>query len=436
MVNEKHVTRWKPEQTRSQPADPGVIWGAMKCLLWFMSMVCCAEAADDFWDLAPIRYSDTAPTDALASLAADLAAGKTKVEGETGLERLRFVLKSLQVPEDSQVLVFSKTSHQNSLIRPDNPRALYFSENVYVGYVPGGKIEAIVQDALLGPVFYLISAGDDGALEIERDLSTCISCHGTTATENVPGMQVRSVFPDGEGSPMLALGTSQVDHETPLARRWGGYYVTGRGAMPHLGNRIYQANGSVEPETSVLMDLRGTIDVSKYLRPTSDIVALMVLEHQCRMHNLLTSASMQYRRAYYLGRAMDAGVDPNNGSAGRVADWAADRIVECLFFKDEADPGENIEGGEAFQKSFTARFPKSQEGRSLADFQLYERLFKHRCSFMVYSNAFRDLPPRVKQTVLAKMHQVLAGDFPTVGWLKTSECKRISGILAETLPGW
>ena len=429
-------TRWKSKQMRGQAAESGVSLRTMRCLIWFISLAGCAMAADDFWDLAPILYSDTAPANALASLAADLAAGKAKVEGDTGLERLRFVLKTLHVPEDSQVLVFSKTSHQNALIGPDNPRALYFSENAYVGYVPGGKIEAIVQDPLLGPVFYLIGSGPDGGLEIERDLSTCISCHGTSATENVPGMQVRSVFPDVDGDPMLGMGTSQVDHESPLARRWGGYYVTGRGAMPHLGNRIYQEGGAIEPETSALMNLQGTIDVSKYLRPTSDIVALMVLEHQCRMHNLFTSASMQYRRAYYLGHAMDGTADPDEGSAGKVADWGADRIVECLFFKNEADPGENIEGGEAFQKSFAAGFPRSKEGRSLADFQLYQRIFKHRCSFMVYSDAFRDLPPRVKRAVIAKMHQALAGEEPGIDWLKSSERTRINGILADTLPGW
>ncbi len=162
----------------------------------------------------------------------------------------------------------------------------------------------------------------------------------------------------------------------------------------------------------------------------------MVLEHQCRMHNLLTAASMQYRRAYYLGRAMDADADPDKGSAGRVADGAADQIVECLFFKDEADPGENIEGGEAFQKSFTAQFPKTKDGRSLADFQLYQHLFKHRCSFMVYSNAFRELPQRVKSAVLEKMHRALAGENPKVGWLKEPEQRKITAILAETLPGW
>ena len=271
---------------------------------------------------------------------------------------------------------------------------------------------------------------------MERDLSTCISCHGTSATENVPGMQVRSVFPDENGHPLLGMGTSQVNHETPLAQRWGGYYVTGRSSMPHLGNRIYQDGGPPEPKAGGLADLSGTIDVTKYLRPTSDIVALMVLEHQCRMHNLLTAASMQYRRAYYLGQAMDKDADPDEGSAGHVADGAADRIVDCLFFKDEADLGEGIEGSEAFQQSFTARFPKTIEGRSLADFQLYQRLFKHRCSFMIYSSAFRDLPPRVKQAVLDRMHQALAGGNPKVDWLKASEGRRISEVLAETLPGW
>lgn len=41
-----------------------------------------------------------------------------------------------------------------------------------------------------------------------------------------------------------------------------------------------------------LEDLSGTINTEKYLAPTSDIVALLVLEHQCRMHNLLTKAKL------------------------------------------------------------------------------------------------------------------------------------------------
>jgi hypothetical protein len=404
--------------------------------LLLLALVQSALAEADYWDLPPIRYSDTKPEDSLSNLAAELESGVRRVEGSTPLERLKFVLQELKVPEESQILVFSKTSHQNPLIHPKNPRALFFSENAYVGYVPGGVIEAVVHDRELGPVFYTIEANAKAGLKIERDLSNCMSCHGTTRTEGVPGLQVRSVFPNVDGHPLLAMGTSHVNHDTPLPERWGGYYVTGRSSLPHLGNRTYEEGGDETPQPSDLADVSRLIDSSKYPKATSDIVALMVLEHQCRMNNLLTAATMQYRRAHFLSRALDSQGDPDAGSAGRVADGSAEKIAECLFFKGEVDPGEGIEGGEVFQKMFTGRFPQTKDGESLADFQLYGRLFKNRCSYMVYSQAFRDLPPRVKSAVMVRMKAVLAGDDPAINWLKESERKRISAILTETLPDW
>lgn len=406
-----------------------------RCLpLFFLTLT--ALAGSDFWELPPIRYSDTAAANSLTELAAGLASGARKVNGTTGLERLKFVLDALQVPAESQVLVFSKTSHQNSLIHPGNPRSLYFSENAYVGYVPGGDIEAIVHDPLLGPVYYLIEAGGTNGLEIERDLSTCISCHATSNTEHVPGMLIRSVFPDENGRPLLAMGTHLVDHESPLHERWGGYYVTGRSSLPHLGNRTYVENETTQPRPSDLPELTHTIDTHKYPLPTSDIVALLVLEHQCRMHNLLTAASMQYRRAIFLSRLLDPTAAPDAGSAGQVAGSMAEKIVDCLFFKNEADLGEGVEGSEGFQKSFEARFPKSKDGHSLADFNLYGRIFKHRCSYMVYSEAFQNLPVVVKGLVLKKMHSALTGSDPAYDWLKASEKSRVRAILASTLPDW
>jgi hypothetical protein len=408
----------------------------MKFWLLLAILVQRAPADIDVWDLPPLRYSDTKATDRVAGLADDLASGARKFDGTHGLERLRFVLKELRVPEESQVLVFSKTSFQNRLILPQNPRSLYFSEEAYVGYVPGGDIEVIVQDPVLGPVFYIIGTNGSGGLKFERDLTNCISCHGTSSTEHVPGMQIRSVFSDPDGHPLLAMGTTQVTHETPLAERWGGYYVTGRSSMPHLGNRTYRNGGPVEPKPSELQDLKNTIDVSKYPRPTSDIVALLVLEHQCRIHNLLNSATLQYRRASFLTRTIDPTADPDQGSAGRVADGIADKIVDCLFFKDEADPGEGIEGSDEFQKMFAARYPRTRDGQSLADFQLYDRIFKRRCSYMIYSSAFRNLPARVKSAVFERMSTVLAGGNPAVDELKEPERKKITAILEETLPGW
>jgi len=414
------------------PFHPRVKW-----LLLIPALVQIAPGEADFWDMAPLRYSDTTANDSITKMAADLASGTRRVEGSTGLERLKFVLHHLGVPEESQALVFSKTSHQNHLIHPKNPRSLFFSEEAYVGYVPGGAIEVIVQDPVLGPVFYVIEAGEPGKLKIERDTSLCMSCHGTTRTEGVPGLLVRSVFPNPEGHPLLAKGTTHVTHETPIPERWGGYYVTGRSSLPHLGNRTYdEQSDHDEPQASELSDLRDRIDVTKYPRPTSDIVALMVLEHQCQMHNLLNAASMQYRRSHFLAKAIDPSADPDQGSAGRVADGMAEKIVAWMFFKDEASPGDGVEGSEEFQKAFTARFPRTMEGDSLADFQLYDRLFKNRCSYMVYSRTFRDLPPRVKSSVLAKMKAALAGEDPAFDWLKDSERKRISGILEETLEGW
>lgn len=408
----------------------------MRQWILLLAMVSCASGQADFWDLPPIRYSDSKADDSLSRLAADLASGVKKVEGVTPLERLSFVLRELDVPEESQMMVYSKTSHQNALIHPRNPRALYFSEEAYVGYVPGGAIEAVVVDPRLGPTFYLIEAGGPLGLKIERDLSNCMSCHGTARTENVPGLLVRSVYPNADGHPLLAMGTSHVTHETPLSERWGGYYVTGRSSLPHLGNRTYEEDGPDDARPSDLADLKDKIDVAKYPRATSDIVALMVLEHQCRMHNLLTAGTLQYQRARFLGRALDPAADPDEGSAGRVADGMAEKIVACLLFQDEADPGDGIEGGEAFQKAFTARFPRTKAGDSLADFQLYDRMFKNRCSYMIYSRSFRDLPPRVKRPVLDRLKAVLAGEDAAFDWLKASERKRIEAILEETLPGW
>ncbi len=398
--------------------------------------------AADLWELPPILYSDTAATDPVAKLAVNQAGEAGKAGHQSPLDRLRFVLKRLDVPEESQILVFSKTSKQNSLITPGNPRCLFFSENAYVGYVPGGDMEVIAHDPLLGPVFYLIEAGDGNApLKITRDTSDCLSCHGTARTESVPGVLVRSVFPDENGQPILPLGTFQTDHSSPIRERWGGYYVTGRGSPSHLGNRTYQKSARREfpAESPELVTLAGKIDTTKYLRPTSDIVSLMVLEHQCLVQNLLVSAAMNYRRAHFLRKSLDPNADPDAGDAGKHADEAAAKIVEALLFANEAPLGANgVEGDPAFQEAFGRRFPKTRDGRSLADFQLNDRLFKHRCSYMVYSAAFASLPARVKSAVIERLRGLLESE-PAPGAhpeIKTSERRKILSILAETLPGW
>jgi len=294
----------------------------------------------------------------------------------------------------------------------------------------------VAEDPVLGPVFYLIKSEDDGGLQVMRDTSGCFSCHATTRTEGVPGMLVRSVFPSADGHILMRLGSTTVTDATPIAERWGGWYVTGSSELPHLGNRVYTEDGENGPERSELADLRGRIDVSRYLRPTSDVVALTVLEHQCRMHNLLTAAGMRYRRARFLALAIDPQGDPDSGQAGRVADSQAAKVVEALLFKNEADLGDGLEGDEGFQRDFAARFPRTAAGDSLADFKLYRRIFKNRCSYMVYSAAFDGLPGRVKSAVISGLEDALTGDAEAGAHLPESEKRRIVAILAGTFPGW
>ncbi|MES2982755.1 MAG: hypothetical protein V4727_10620 [Verrucomicrobiota bacterium] len=395
-----------------------------------------AQGKTDFWDLEPIRYSDTLPTDRLAVLAKKLEERKLAGQPRQGLKALEFVLAELNVPKESQVLVFSKTSLQNSRITPRNPRSLYFSENAYVGYVPGGAVEAIVHDAVLGPVYYLVEPDKDGAMRIERDTNRCLSCHATSRTENVPGMLIRSVYAEESGHPILQLGTHDVAHETPLADRWGGWFVTGRSSLPHLGNRVFTEESDLTPSTIPIKSVAGMVDVKNYLRPTSDVVSLLVLEHQVKMHNLLNAAAMNYRRSVYFMQTLNPDADPAQGSAGEIADSSAKDIVDYLFFKHEADLGDGVEGDAGFQQTFVKRFPKSKNGESLAEFRLYGRIFKNRCSYMVYSEAFKGMPPGLKQKVIARMKRVVAGEEEGFEYLKESERKRIDTILSETLKDW
>lgn len=96
------------------------------------------RAGQDFFELPPIKYSQTASQDAVAKMAAEIELGDWVVGNVDGKAVLKAVLKKLNISEESQVLVFSKTSFQNSLINQRNPRSIYFSMDAYVGWVPGG----------------------------------------------------------------------------------------------------------------------------------------------------------------------------------------------------------------------------------------------------------------------------------------------------------
>jgi hypothetical protein len=76
-----------------------------------------------------------AADDAISRLGRRLADGAASLEWTEGRGYLPSLLHLLDVNIDSQVLVFSKTSFQHTLIDPKHPRAVYFNDNVAIGMV-------------------------------------------------------------------------------------------------------------------------------------------------------------------------------------------------------------------------------------------------------------------------------------------------------------
>lgn len=411
-----------------------------------------AGAVEDY-ELAPVHYYESRPGDAMARLRRNLEKGITVPPvSPGGTESLRWLLRELEVPEASQVLVFAKTSAQNDRIDPAHPRAVYFSDTCYVGWVQGGKAEVACAEANLGMVFYTVDFRENALRPRVDRPEDCLSCHGSVRTGRVPGLLVRSVYADAEGFPLLSLGTFQTTDASPLEERWGGWYVTGRhGGMMHLGNAWVDEETGIprvmDPAAGNRWTLAGLVNTAPYLRSTSDIVALMVLEHQTAMQNCLTRASMQVRTALYRQKMLyeETGrVAPEKpeGSALRVIEHAAEEVLERLLFLGEAELRHGgVEGNEEFQEAFRMGRKINREGRSLRDFQLLTRMFKYRCSYMICSESFRALPPEVKERIHQRLWTLLREGDPDgkFAYLSASERHRIFEILTDTMierPSW
>src|SRR5262245_11742131 len=103
----------------------------------------------------PVRYNEGIATDPVAQLRANLEAGNANLEFDGRFGYLPALLKALNIPTSSQMLVFSKTSLQRRFISPGNPRAIFFNDGVYVGFIPGAPfLEISAADRNLGAVFY------------------------------------------------------------------------------------------------------------------------------------------------------------------------------------------------------------------------------------------------------------------------------------------
>ena len=378
-----------------------------------------AGAADRFEE-APILYSTSAVDNPISRLQEAIDAAEVTLEFDSRFGYLPAVLDALDIPIDSQTLVFSKTSFQNPQISPETPRALYFNDNTYIGTVQQGNvIEVSTTDPNLGTVFYTLEQGDNAKPRFVREGNDCLQCHATNLTRGTPGHILRSLYTDAAGFPILKAGTQQTTQDSPIEERWGGWYVTGsHGNARHMGNGIAK-----ELERDATLDSEGganrtslhpRVDQSKYLGSGSDIVALMILAHQTRMHNLMTEANYETRFALRDQAVMDEILerDPDERSDSTLRRIAniGNRLVDYMLFVDEAELVSPIVGTTSYAESFAQTGQQDALGRSLRMLDMKSRMFRYPLSYLIYSEQFDALPPDMLEFVYQRIWAVLNGE--------------------------
>lgn len=381
-------------------------------------------------DHPAIEYATRPAQNAVSELNRKIQSDQIQLPFDRVNGYLRSTLEALDIPIESQMAVFSKTSLQMRIINPSNPRTIFFNDTVTVAWVRGEPfVEVAAADSRQGVIFYTLDQDlADKPAFTRRD--SCLSCHESYSSLGVPGMLLRSVFTAPNGDPMRQFGDYISDHRSPLEERWGGWYVTGKaGSARHLGNAMVTDNDKPESmvtaETLNLESLKGKFDPYAYLSDHSDIVAQMVFAHQMHMTNLLTRIGWETRFALYPGSKSEL--------APLLRD-AAKELVDYLLFIDEAPLTGKIRGTSGYTEKFAAKGPRDSKGRSLRSFDLERRLMRYPCSYMIYAAPFDGLPAEAKEAIYKRMWEILSGTEKSAKYARLTLADRqaIVEILRET----
>jgi hypothetical protein len=356
------------------------------------------------------------------------------------------VLRAMKIPESTQTLVFSKTSFQIDHISRRTPRALYYNDDVYVGWVQGGPVlELASVDPVLGTVFYTLPQKASDRPQFERLNEGCLVCHDSSSTGGVPGLLMRSLLVDVDGNPILSAGSTVMTDRSPLVERFGGWYVTGTtGSQYHRGNSYYPdvASALGNPNTYVsrmnlaatsnLMSIPDGVDTTPYLTKHSDIAALMVLTHQTQIHNLITRVSYEVRTAI-----QDEGVDPpvSDITRNRIRN-ATEPLVTAMLFGWTPELTAPISGTSGFAAEFAKLGPFDRQGRTLRELDLKKRLFRYPLSYVIYTESFNSMPKPAKDYVYKRFREILTGADKSMAFNQLSDSDRtaILQILEDTKP--
>jgi hypothetical protein len=405
---------------------------SMRMILAALASATVVVAQPTFQDIdePPHNYTRRTPQDRFTGLKAALESGQIALDRSSEKAFVLSLLKALDVPVTSQMLVFSTTSLQLRLISPANPRALYFNEEIYLGYVPGGRIEIVSLDPELGGIFYIADIPREAASFRAERSDRCMNCHASDDTRHVPGLVIKSVVPGPGGGSLTAFRLGESGHSIPFDQRFGGWYVTGlHGFTNHWGNltgRFVAGN-----LTTISNTPGARFNWQKYPVPTSDILPQLLHEHQAGFVNRVVEA------AYHARTALHASNGKLTSVQAAELDEQATIVTDYLLFAGEAPlPLEGVKGEPQYKTDFLKTRRTIPEGISLKDFDLRTRLFKHRCSYMIYSPTFAGLPDVIKQRIYRRLTAILKSDRPDkkYDYIEPQEKEAILRILKATLP--
>ncbi|HZT44386.1 MAG TPA: hypothetical protein VFA07_19630 [Chthonomonadaceae bacterium] len=389
------------------------------------------------WKDAQDRYERTPANDAITRLQSRIDRGEVTLPYDSRRGYLPGVLKLLHIPVSSQALVFSKTSFRRRLISPKTPRALYFNDTTYVGSEQqAGALEFVTLDPRLGAVFYILPQKQKAKPHFLRQTRDCLSCHLSGMTDHIPGLLVRSVYTDDEGYPLSDTPAYLTTDASPFGERWGGWYVTGtHGRQRHMGNSFAGMQGNkviLDTEAGAnRTDLSRLVDTTPYLSRHSDIAALMVLEHQTHVQNLIVKAGYQ---TLFLPRQRFL----TSGGVRQQVAAACEPLVKAFLFVNEAPLTDPVVGTSGFAAQFSACGPFDRHHRSLYQLDLQRRLLRYPCSFTIYSEAFDALPQPAQAYVYRRLWEVLSGKDHSKAFAHLSPADRnaVLEILIDTKPAF
>lgn len=401
-----------------------------------------------------MRADTSRSDDPIARLQLMLDSGKTTLSHDTTTGYLSSVLRALKIPVSSQGLVFSRTSLQTDLIAPWSPRALYFNDDVYVGYVQGSEFLEI---ATVGPkggaVFYTLDQEPRARPAFKRD-DRCLSCHKSRTTSEVPGFMVLSSVADKSGYFLGPVHPGPASDATPIRNRFGGWYVTGtiKGGshsgnvfLPRpfneVGNRadaIKELNFTAESQRTTLKD---KFETAGYLSNHSDVVALMVLVHETSVHNTMARVHDLAAKSLVEDSAVsryykDSTFAQTKKVTSPKLQSAIDQLVRELMFVGQAQFDGSMSGTSGFAREFAAIGPRDSQGRSLRDFDLETKVFKYPLSFLIYSEGFKAIPDVARFAVYRRLKDILTGVDTNIDFAGISGPDRVAvlQILRETVP--